>query len=144
MPNVNVADAVETLEIVVADLPTTPELTRATYQALYAAQTTVFDAVRQHTIAKIALKDAEAQVWPGNNETERKVAARMGTAPARVVEQAAAEAVAAAEEELVLVKLRLLVLAKLRLSELLLLLRLAEYIQRGTLQLDPDAETPPT
>ena len=136
MPKVNVADAVETLEIVVADLPTTPELIRATYQALYAAQTTVFDAVRQHTIAKIALKDAEAQVWPGNNETERKVAARMGTAPARVVEQAAAEAVAAAEEELVLVKLRL--------SEQLLLLRLAEYIQRGTLQLDPDAETPPT
>ena len=126
MPKVNVADAVETLEIVVADLPTTPELIRATYQALYAAQTTVFDAVRQHTIAKIALKDAEAQVWPGNNETERKVAARMGTAPARVVEQAAAEAVAAAEEELVLVKLRL--------SEQLLLLRLAEYIQRGTLQ----------
>ena len=87
MPKVNVADAVETLEIVVADLPTTPELIRATYQALYAAQTTVFDAVRQHT-----------------------------------------DAVTAAEEELVL--------AKLRLSELLLLLWLAEYIQSGTMSQD--------
>jgi hypothetical protein len=82
---------------------------RAAYRELYRATANAMDAASLLAQVRVALKDAEAQIWPGGNETERKATMRAGTAIAREREQAQ---------------------ARIRVDELRTLLRLAEWTQR--------------
>jgi hypothetical protein len=104
------------------EAPATAADLRAAYRELYRATANAMNAASLLAQARVALKDAEAQVWPGSNETERKATMRAGTAIAREREQLAAIYTAETECDLAL--------AKIRVDELRMLLRLAEYAQR--------------
>jgi hypothetical protein len=73
------------------------------------------------SVTQFALKEAEAQVWPGTNETERKAARMSGTQEARLNEQNATLALLRDECELTC--------ARLALDEIHDIMRLAELAQ---------------
>jgi hypothetical protein len=104
------------------EAPATAADLRAAYRELYRATANAMNAASLASQARVALKDAEAQAWPGGNETERKAALRAGTVMAREREQLAVNCAAETECDLAL--------AKIRVDELRMLLRLAEYAQR--------------
>jgi len=98
------------------DMPVSAADIRAAYRELYRATANAMDAAALLAQAHVVLKDAEAQIWPGSNETERKATMRAGTTIAREREQVAATY--AGETE------RAQVLARIRVDELRTLLRL--------------------
>jgi hypothetical protein len=66
-----------------ADAPVTATSLRFAYGELRGALHAAHRTGEELAHARRMLKEAEAQIWPGNNETERKVAKQDGTANQR-------------------------------------------------------------
>ena len=104
------------------EAPTTHTEITAAYKRLYTATANAMDASLITQIARYRLAEAEAQNWPGGNETERKAARMAGTQEARRALQDAEVEQASTEREQAL--------AKIVLNELRELLRLSEFLDR--------------
>jgi hypothetical protein len=104
------------------DAPTTQAEIKAAYKRLYTATANAMDAAQITQIARYRLTEAEAQNWPGGNETERKAARMSGTQEARRALQDAEVEQASTEREQAL--------AKIDVNELRERLRLAEFLDR--------------
>jgi len=110
-------------------IPTTPAEIKAAYKVLYLATANAMDAAQNTQITRYRLAEAEAQNWPGGNETERKAARMAGTQEVRREVQDAEVAQLAAEREQAL--------AKLAVNELRQLIRLAEWWTVATYDVSP-------
>jgi multidrug resistance efflux pump len=89
------------------DAPITSEEIRNTYRRLKDWTELAMVTRRDLALAQNDLKNAEGQIWPGSNETERKAAKMAGTERERLTEQVKTVELMNNERELALARFAL-------------------------------------